>query len=107
MKKLRQWQKTAGALAMFGLAVLLMPYWHTATAAGGHILEGGDWGVVRSPKGEPLEGIGVQLISPKTAIRTTVYSDEEGRYEFPKLETGGCTLRVTRPLEYRPFQREL
>ena len=118
MKKLRMCQKTACGLAILGMAVLSGPYWFTTAAQSGHKLLGGPRGVVRSAKnikpltgtgfqgGEPLEGIGVQLISLKTAIRTTVYSDEEGRYEFPKLDSGFYPLRITRPLDYRPYQRE-
>ena len=37
-----------------------------------HELLGGARGLVHNLQGKPLEGIGVQLISPKTAIRTTV-----------------------------------
>ena len=48
----------------------------------------------------------VQLISKKTAIRTTVYSDADGRYEFPKLDPGTYTLRIARPREYHPFAKE-
>jgi streptogramin lyase len=61
---------------------------------------------VRTSKGEPLEGIMVQLVSPKTAIRTTVYTNEEGRYEFPVVETGLYTLRIARPLEFKPYVKE-
>jgi hypothetical protein len=34
---------------------------------------------VRSAKGDLLEGIMVQLIAPKNAIRTTVHSNADGR----------------------------
>jgi streptogramin lyase/mono/diheme cytochrome c family protein len=67
---------------------------------------GGARGTVRTVKGDPLEGIMVQLVSLKTAIRTTVYSNEEGRYEFPLLETGLYTLRIARPLEFKPYVKE-
>ena len=106
MKKLPMWQKRARGLVIFGLAVFWGTYLVTPADGSEHTLLGGARGVVRSAKGEPLEGLGVQLISPKTAIRTTVYSDEEGQYEFPKLETGVYTLHITRPLEYKPYQRE-
>ncbi len=66
---------------------------------------GGPWGVVRSAKG-PIEGMGVQLIAEATAIRTTVYTNEEGRYEFPQMAPGTYTLRVTRPLEFQPYAQE-
>ena len=69
-------------------------------------LRGGAWGTVRSSDSVPLEGIGIQLISTKTAIRTTVYTDDAGRYEFPPLESGSYTLRVTRPLEFKPYQKD-
>jgi streptogramin lyase/mono/diheme cytochrome c family protein len=68
-------------------------------------LGGGAVGEVRNTIDEPLEGILVQLIAEQSAIRTTVYSDEKGRYEFPKLPSGQYTLRIARPLEYQPYQR--
>lgn len=71
-----------------------------------HPLLGGSWGMVRSSTGASLEGIGVQLISANTSIRTTVYTNDDGRYEFPTLEAGTYTLRITRPLEFRPYQRD-
>jgi hypothetical protein len=60
-------------------------------------LLGGPKGVVKSTKGELLEGIMVQLIAKPHAIRTTVYSDADGRYEFPPLASGTYTLRIARP----------
>jgi virginiamycin B lyase len=71
----------------------------------GHPLLGGPSGLVLSKQGVALEGIGIQVISAQTAIRTTVYTDDNGRYEFPKLEPGSYTLRVTRPLEFKPYQK--
>ena len=75
--------------------------------AGRQALQGGPRGIVRSAAGEPLEGIMVQLISPKTAIRTTVFSNKEGHYEFPRLESGRYTLRIARPREFRPYMKEI
>ena len=69
-------------------------------------LLGGVRGVVKTTKGQLLEGMMVQLVSHKTAMRTTVYSDRESRYEFPKLEAGWYALRIARPLEYKPYQRD-
>jgi virginiamycin B lyase len=69
-------------------------------------LLGGPSGVVRSAKGDLLEGIMVQLIAPKNAIRTTVYSNADGRYEFPKLEPGTYTLRIAQPREFHPYVKE-
>ncbi|MBI4460995.1 MAG: carboxypeptidase regulatory-like domain-containing protein [Acidobacteria bacterium] len=106
MKELRVGQRVISVFVVLGLAVLAVLNGLAATAASGRTLLGGTWGVVRSVKGEPIEGMGVQLISAKTAIRTTVYSDMEGRYEFPKLDAGVYTLRITRPLEYRPYQND-
>src|SRR5581483_5688764 len=59
---------------------------------------GGVKGVVKTSKGQPIDGLMVQLISDKTSIRTTVYTNELGQFEFPKLETGYYTLRLARPL---------
>lgn len=67
---------------------------------------GGAHGIVQTTDGVPLEGIMVQLVSEKTSIRTTVYSNELGHYEFPTLDSGLYTLRIARPLEFRPYQKD-
>ena len=67
---------------------------------------GGPHGVVLSSKGFPIEGVMVQLISHKTSIRTTVYTNQLGKYEFPKLESGMYTLRTPRPLEFQRYLRD-
>ena len=69
-------------------------------------LRGGPRGAVRSSEGEPLEGIMVQLIAQENSIRTTVYSNEAGQYEFPKLPTGVYTLRIALPLEFQPYRKD-
>jgi virginiamycin B lyase len=69
-------------------------------------LSGGPRGLVKSAKGDLLEGMMVQLIAQKTAIRTTVFSNEDGRYEFPKLAPGAYTLRIAQPREFHPYVRE-
>src|SRR5579864_7961797 len=61
---------------------------------------GGVYGSVKNSQGSPAEGMMVQLISAKNSIRTTVYTNELGEYEFPKLEAGDYTLRIARPLQY-------
>ena len=48
----------------------------------------------------------VQLIAKKSAIRTTVYTDADGRYEFPKLDAGAYTLRIAQPREFQPYVKE-
>ena len=48
----------------------------------------------------------VQLIAKKNAMRTTVYSNADGRYEFPALDAGAYTLRIARPREFHPFVKE-
>src|SRR5262244_1414525 len=88
------------------LALMLMASSPAAQAQSGHPLLGGPHGVVKSSKGDLLEGMMVQLIAQKTAIRTTVYSNVDGRYEFPKLEPGSYTLRIARPREFHPFVKE-
>ena len=70
------------------------------------MLQGGARGTVHGASGEPFEGIGVQLISAKSAIRTTVYSNEDGRFEFPVLNGGQYTLRIALPREYQPYVKE-
>jgi len=67
---------------------------------------GGPTGVVKTAAGQPIGGLMVQLISQRTAIRTTVFSNDAGRYEFPKLDTGEYTLRLARPIVYKAFTKE-
>jgi virginiamycin B lyase len=74
--------------------------------AGADRLTGGPRGIVKTSQGEPVGGLMVQLISDATSIRTTVYTDESGHYEFPVLATGMYTLRIPRPLEFRRYQRD-
>ena len=83
------------------ILALALPLLADAQAQGTHPMLGGPSGVVKSSKGDLLEGMMIQLISHKTAIRTTVYSDADGRYEFPKLEAGAYTLRIAQPREFR------
>ena len=70
-------------------------------------VSGGARGVVRSKvgPGDSPEGIKVQLIAPN-GVRTTVYTNEEGYYEFPKMQTGEYTLRIATPLEFKPYRRD-
>jgi virginiamycin B lyase len=68
-------------------------------------LSGGARGVVRIASGDSPEGVGVQLIAPN-GVRTTVYTNEEGKYEFPKMQAGVYTLRIPTPLIFKPYQRD-
>jgi len=77
-----------------------------AAGAGNGYLRGGPRGAVKTSGGQAVDGLMVQLISQKTSIRTTVYTDELGRYEFPMLDAGEYVLRVPRPLEFRAYTRE-
>lgn len=74
--------------------------WPVSTA-----LRGGPRGVVRMANGPPLEGIKVQLIAPN-AVRTTVFTGVDGRYEFPALQAGSYTLRIATPAPYQAYVRE-
>jgi mono/diheme cytochrome c family protein len=65
-------------------------------------LNGGANGMVTIPSGDSPEGVGVQLIAPN-GIRTTVYTDEKGHFEFPKVQTGDYVLRVPTPLLFKPY----
>ncbi len=108
MKRLRKprWAVVCLAAALWISFSIVAPR-QTAEAQSGHPLLGGARGVVRNADtGAALEGIMVQIISRKNSIRTTVYSNAEGRYEFPKLEAGVYTLRIAKPLEFRPYVRE-
>src|SRR6266581_4720946 len=91
-------------LLAFVLSALLVG--PAAQAQSGHKLLGGPRGVVKSSKGDLLEGMMVQLIAHKNAVRTTVYSDAQGRYEFPKLDAGTYTLRIAQPRDFQPFVKE-
>ena len=68
-------------------------------------LSGGAKGIVRAASGDSPEGIMVQLIAPN-GVRTTVYTNEEGKYEFPKMQAGDYTLRIANPLEIKPYRRD-
>jgi hypothetical protein len=61
--------------------------------------------VVRLASGYSLEGVKVQLIAPN-AVRTTVFSDTDGHYQFPVLRAGSYTLRIATPAPYQPYVRE-
>ena len=67
-------------------------------------LSGGPKGAVESTAGDPLEGIMVQLIAPN-GVRTTVFSNADGDYEFPAMQSGAYTLRISTPLEFKPYTR--
>ena len=73
----------AGLIAILAFAVSLVVVALPAQAQNQTRLLGGPKGLVKSAKGDPLEGIMIQLIAQKSAIRTTVYSNADGRYEFP------------------------
>src|SRR5436190_9680458 len=108
MTRVCRWsRRAAGLTAILAFAVsLMLAATPAAHAQSGHKLLGGPNGLVKSSKGDRLEGIMVQLIAQKSAMRTTVYSNEDGRYEFPKLEAGTYTLRIARPLEFHPYVKE-
>jgi streptogramin lyase len=102
---------TGSSRAVTALIAILTLAWSLAMAPSvhaqnGHRLLGGPGGVVKSAKGDPLEGVMVQLVAARTAIRTTVYSNADGRYEFPKLEPGTYTLRIAQPREFHPHVKE-
>src|SRR5262252_6251299 len=88
--------------AVLASFLLLSPSAHAQTAAQ---LLGGPHGVVKAANGNLLEGMMVQLIAQKSAIRTTVYSDADGRYAFPRLEPGAYTLRIAQPREFVPYKK--
>ncbi len=67
-------------------------------------VSGGARGVVRTAKGELLEGVTVQLIAPNN-VRSTVFSNDGGNFEFPAMQTGDYTLRIATPREFKPYVR--
>ena len=53
-------------------------------------------GVVKSPKGEALEGIVVRAKRENSHIAYNVISDAQGAYRFPKLEPGKYLVEIAR-----------
>ena len=68
-------------------------------------LTGGAAGVVRIKSGDSPEGVGVQLIAPN-GVRTTVYTNADGKFEFPKMQEGSYILRIPSPAPFKPYVRE-
>ena len=68
-------------------------------------LTGGATGVVRIKSGDSPEGVGVQLIAPN-GVRTTVYTDGAGEFEFPRMQAGSYTLRIATPVPFKPYRRD-
>jgi len=69
-------------------------------------LTGGATGTVRIASGDSPEGVGVQLVAPN-GVRTTVYTDAAGKFEFPKMQAGSYTLRIPTPVPFKPYRRDL
>ena len=95
-----------GLVGVVSVAALTSPEPEQVSARGSRALRGGPAGVVKTTDERPVGGLMVQLISDQTSIRTTIYTDALGRYEFPVLESGSYTLRLARPLEFRRYQRD-
>ena len=68
-------------------------------------LTGGATGMVRIASGDSPEGVGVQLVAPN-GVRTTVYTDAAGKFEFPKMQAGSYILRVPTPVPFKPYRRD-
>src|SRR5215472_309878 len=68
-------------------------------------VSGGPTGIVKISSGDSPEGIGVQLVAPN-GVRTTVYTNAEGKYEFPKMQAGSYILRIPTPVPFKPYQIE-
>ena len=68
-------------------------------------LTGGATGVVRINSGDSPEGVGVQLIAPN-GVRTTVYTNADGKFEFPKMQAGLYTLRIPSPVPFKSYCRD-
>ena len=97
------------ALALFAaltLTLAIVAAALPAKAQSSNPLLGGPHGVVKSADGGPLEGMMVQLIAKNTAIRTTVFTDADGHYEFPKLAAGAYVLHIAQPREFFPYARD-
>src|SRR5439155_14413173 len=68
-------------------------------------LTGGATGVVRIDSGDSPEGIGVQLVEP-SGVRTTVYTNAAGKFEFPKMQAGSYTVRIATPVPFKSYRRD-
>ena len=68
-------------------------------------LNGGATGMVKIKSGDSPEGVGVQLVAP-SGVRTTVYTDGAGKFEFPRMQAGSYTLRVATPVPFKPYRRD-
>jgi streptogramin lyase/mono/diheme cytochrome c family protein len=68
-------------------------------------LTGGATGMIRIASGDSPEGVGVQLIAPN-GIRTTVYTNADGKFEFPKMQAGSYILRIPTPVPFKPYRRD-
>src|SRR6202045_681478 len=68
-------------------------------------LTGGATGMVRVASGDSPEGVGVQLVAPN-GVRTTVYTDAAGKFEFPKMQPGSYTLRIPTPVPFKSYLRD-
>ncbi|OFW13786.1 MAG: hypothetical protein A3F70_18880 [Acidobacteria bacterium RIFCSPLOWO2_12_FULL_67_14] len=105
----RLWLIASGTLLLVLLGAPFIPS-HVVAAQGGSTaspaLRGGPWGMVKTSAGVAVDGLMVQLISKASSIRTTVYTDEVGRFEFPPLAAGEYALRIPRPLEFHPYVKE-
>src|SRR5438132_2729231 len=86
--------------------VIIVGAWPAQAQSTSRVVLGGPKGVVKSAGGDLLEGMMVQLIAQKNALRTTVYTNADGRYEFPTLDAGTYTLRIAQPREFHPYVKE-
>ena len=68
-------------------------------------LTGGATGVVRIKSGDSPEGVGVQIVAPN-GVRTTVYTNAAGKFEFPEMQAGSYTLRIATPVPFKPYRRD-
>src|SRR5260370_36573490 len=68
-------------------------------------LTGGATGVVKIKSGDSPEGVGVQLVAPN-GVRTTVYTNGDGKFEFPKMQSGSYALRIPSPWPSNPYVSE-
>ena len=67
-------------------------------------LTGGATGTIKIASGDSPEGVGVQLIAPN-GIRTTVYTNADGKFEFPKMQAGSYVLRIPTPVPFKSYER--
>lgn len=74
----------AASIALILVSSYFMPKAFSQTAAASSVISG----TVRGSDGGPMEGVAVSARANDKSFTTTVYTDHNGEFYFPRLETG-------------------